>query len=55
MGLTEQQIAFFRTFGFLKFPGLDAPVLSVDFGVLPPPRDDIPRYAAKPRPPQSAP
>ena len=22
MGLTEQQIAFFRTFGFLKFPGL---------------------------------
>ena len=35
---------------FLKFPGLDAPALSIDFGVLPPPRDDIPRYAPKPRP-----
>ncbi|HZQ97364.1 MAG TPA: AAA family ATPase [Chloroflexota bacterium] len=37
---------------FLKFPGLDAPAKAIDFGVLPPPRDDIPRYAPKPRPPR---
>jgi cell division protease FtsH len=37
---------------FLKFPGLDAPPRAIDFGVLPPPRDDIPRYAPKPRPPR---
>ena len=24
MGLTEQQLRFYRTFGFLKFPGLFA-------------------------------
>jgi cell division protease FtsH len=34
----------------LRFPGLNAPVKSLDFGVLPPPRDDFPRYPAKPKP-----
>jgi hypothetical protein len=35
---------------FLRFPGLSAPIKPLDFGVLPPPRDDIPRYPAKPKP-----
>jgi cell division protease FtsH len=35
---------------FLTFPGLGGPVQSLDFGVLPPPRDDIPKYPAKPKP-----
>jgi cell division protease FtsH len=34
----------------LRFPGLGAPIKALDFGVLPPPRDDIPRYPAKPKP-----
>jgi ATP-dependent Zn protease len=37
---------------FIKVPPLEAPPQSIDFGVLPPPRDDIPRYAPKARPPR---
>jgi cell division protease FtsH len=37
---------------FLKMPPLDAPPLSIDFGLLGPLRDDIPRYAPKSRPPR---
>jgi len=37
---------------FLKVPPLDAPPQSIDFGVLGPVRDDIPRYAQKARPPR---
>jgi hypothetical protein len=29
-----------------------SPPRAIDCGVLPPPRDDIPRYAPKPRPPR---
>jgi ATP-dependent Zn protease len=37
---------------FIKVPPLEAPPQSIDFGILPPPRDDIPRYAPKARPPR---
>jgi cell division protease FtsH len=37
-----------------RVPSLDAPAQSLDFGVLPPPHDDIPRYAPKPRPKRKA-
>jgi ATP-dependent Zn protease len=37
-----------------RVPALEAPPQSLDFGVLPPPSDDIPRYAPKPRPQRKA-
>jgi ATP-dependent Zn protease len=37
-----------------RVPALDSPPQSLDFGVLPPPNDDIPRYAPKQRPQRKA-
>jgi hypothetical protein len=37
-----------------RVPALESPPQSLDFGVLPPPHEDIPRYAPKPRPQRKA-